>query len=111
MRYFVVSNQPEAALRLLEQTVFRVPVLDPSGQEKYLRLPPATVCNKVLDAAAQVWAGCRAPRALRTGAARRTAIRLHWRPRPARPRPRAAALPLPSRGARAFAARTRPSER
>lgn len=57
MRYFVVSNQPSSALRLLEQTVFRVPMVDTSGREKFLKLPPASVCNKVLDSAAQV-RGC-----------------------------------------------------
>ncbi|KAL6768679.1 hypothetical protein ACKKBF_B15760 [Auxenochlorella protothecoides x Auxenochlorella symbiontica] len=53
LRYFVVSNQPSSALRLLEQTVFRVPMVDTSGREKFLKLPPASVCNKVLDSAAQ----------------------------------------------------------
>eukprot|EP00890_Picochlorum_soloecismus_P004448 jgi/Picsp_1/5003/NSC_02366-R1_pentatricopeptide repeat-containing protein len=55
IRYFVVNQKVEDALDLLKKSVDRIP-LDGSGEQsamKYLKLPPPSVCNKVLHAAAK----------------------------------------------------------
>lgn len=53
IRYFVINNRPNDALDLLERSLFRQPIMDSAAQKvRYLKLPPASVCNKVLDSAA-----------------------------------------------------------
>lgn len=55
MRFFVISHRPQQALDLLEKSIFRTPSPFPASLgTKVLKLPPASVCNKVLHSAAQV---------------------------------------------------------
>ena len=55
IRFFVINNRPNDALDLLERSVVGTPIHDPIAPHKvrYLKLPPASVCNKVLHSAAQ----------------------------------------------------------
>eukprot|EP00887_Chlorella_sp_A99_P002799 scaffold6.g2799.t1 len=56
LRFLVMQGNPhasQAALALLEQSVLRQPIAEPGGSPKFLRLPPASVCNKVISACAQ----------------------------------------------------------
>ena len=52
-RYLVADQQ---ALDLLEKSVHRTPLISPSAhgpKTRFLKLPPAQVCNKVLSSAAR----------------------------------------------------------
>lgn len=53
LRYFVINDQPASALTLLERSVFQTPTFHSDGKARLLRLPPATVCAKVLDGCAR----------------------------------------------------------
>lgn len=54
IRFFVINNRPSDAVDLLERSLSRTPIVDAAAQKlRYLKLPPASVCNKVLDSAAQ----------------------------------------------------------
>jgi len=47
-----MSNRASDALDLLHRSLFQTPVPDPvTGKVRYLKLPPASVCNKVLHSA------------------------------------------------------------
>lgn len=64
LRFLVMQQTPQAtkeALALLEQSVFRTPVVDASGAAKFLKLPPASVCNKVINTSVQVGTSLRGP--------------------------------------------------
>jgi pentatricopeptide repeat protein len=51
----VINNRPNEALDLLERTLFKTPIVDPlTNKVRYLKLPPASVCNKVLDSVSNV---------------------------------------------------------
>jgi len=55
IRFFVINNRPNEALDLLERTIFKTPIVDPQTNKiRYLKLPPTSVCNKVLDSASNV---------------------------------------------------------
>jgi hypothetical protein len=53
LRYFVINSHPNQALDLLQQSLDRSPVRTANGSLKFLKLPAATVVNKVLDSSAQ----------------------------------------------------------
>lgn len=54
IRFFVVNNRAADALDLLRRSLFQTPVPDPAtGKVRFLKLPPATVCNKVLHSASK----------------------------------------------------------
>lgn len=58
IRYFVINKKVDEALDMLKRSLDRTPassVLGATGDARirYLQLPPATVCNKVLHAAAR----------------------------------------------------------
>jgi pentatricopeptide repeat protein len=54
LRFFVISNQPAAGLDLLERSILGQPIAGaPGAPPRFLKLPPAAVCNKVLHSAAQ----------------------------------------------------------
>ncbi|KAL4534481.1 hypothetical protein Ndes2526A_g05377 [Nannochloris sp. 'desiccata'] len=55
IRFFVINNRPNEALDLLERTLLKTPIVDPqTNKVRYLKLPPASVCNKVLDSVSNV---------------------------------------------------------
>jgi hypothetical protein len=52
MRYFVVNGKAQSAFEMLKKSLDRTPV--PTGDEvKYLKLPSATIVNKILHSVAQ----------------------------------------------------------
>lgn len=54
MRFFVMNGEAERAVEMLKKTLegSPIPVVGSPGEHRYLRLPNAAVCNKVLHLAA-----------------------------------------------------------
>jgi len=52
MRYFIMNGKVQGALEMLKKSLDQTPVIAQS-EYKYLKLPPPSVCNKVLHSVAQ----------------------------------------------------------